>query len=117
MALHSKLPIYKIAYDMTSVAIDLVRNMPRDVKSTLGGQLKQLCFDIVLLVIRANCAIDKAPHLTVLIERNEELQIVLRLCQDKRFISRAQYAKAVELSTSVGKQANGWRKYAASPVT
>lgn len=118
MALHTTLPIYKATYDLLTVAVDYVRNMPRDFKAAIGGRVRDLCLDLVLLIYRANCAIDKVPHLTTLLECKEELELLLRLCVDKRFISKTQYAKAIELTASVGKQAHSWRKhYAASPAT
>lgn len=118
MALHTKLPIYKVAYDLLSVAVDYVQNMPRPFKAAIGGRVRDLCVDIVLLIFKANCAADKTPYLDALLEQLEELQLLLRLCQDKRFISKSQYANAVALTDSVGRQAHGWRKhYAASPVT
>lgn len=110
MALHTKLPIYKVAYDLLSIATDLVRNMPRDVKGVIGDRLRDLCLELVLLILRANCATDKVPYLETLIERLSETELLLRLCQDKRFISKDQYAEAVSLTNSVGKQANGWKK-------
>lgn len=118
MALHTNLPIYKVAYDLLSVAVDYVQNMPRPFRAAIGGRVRDLCVDVVLLIFKANCAREKTPYLEALLEQLEELQLLLRLCQDKRFISKPQYAKAIELTNSVGKQANGWRKhYAASPVT
>ena len=111
MALAKDLPIYKVAYDLASIATDVVQHMPRSVKAVLGGRLRDLCLDLVLLITRANCAKHKVPHLDTLLERLEELQILLRLCQDKRFISRGQYARAAELTVSVGRQATGWRKH------
>lgn len=117
MALHHTLPIYKVAYDLLSVAVDYVQNMPRPFKAAIGGRVRDLCVDIVLLIFKANCASNKVPYISALLEQLEELQLLLRLCQDKRFISKPQYAKAVELTASVGKQANGWRKkYATPPV-
>jgi len=77
--------------------------------------VRDLCVDMVLLIFKANCARDKVPHLDTLLERLEELNLLLRLCRDKRFISTSQYAKAIELTASVGKQTNGWRKHNASP--
>lgn len=118
MALHTQLPIYKVAYDLLSVAVDHVQNMPRPFKAAVGGRVRDLCVDVVLLVFKANCATNKVPYLEALLEQLEELQLLLRLCQDKRFISKTQYAKTVELTTSVGKQATAWKKHyvAASPV-
>ena len=117
MALHTSLPIYKVAYDLLSVATDYVQNMPRPFKAAIGGRVRDLCIDLVLLIFKANGARNKVPYLDTLLERLEETQLLLRLCRDKRFISTGQYAKAIELTASVGKQANGWKKhYAASPV-
>lgn len=117
MALHTQLPIYKVAYDLLSVATDYVINMPRPIKASLGSRVTELCVEIVLLIAKANSAKHKVPHLDTLLERTEELNLLLRLCRDKRFISTGQYAKAVDLTASVGKQANGWRKHnASSPV-
>lgn len=117
MAQYTHLPLYKVAQELLSASVDYVQNMPRAFKSVIGGRVSELCVEIVLLICKANSAIHKAPHLDTLLERNEELQILLRLCQDKRFISKTQYANAIELTASVGRQVNGWRKHAASPVT
>lgn len=42
MAIHSELSIYKATYDLLSMAIDLVRNMPRDVKQVIGVRIESL---------------------------------------------------------------------------
>jgi len=110
MATHTQLPIYKAAYDLLDVATDLVKNMPRDFKQSIGGKINSECVEIVVLIFRANCAQDKAPHLLELVERLQVAELLIRLAKDKRLISQGAYAKAVELSTSIGKQANGWRR-------
>lgn len=114
MAIHTSLPIYKVAYDLLDVVTDLVKNMPRDFKNSIGGKISQECVEIVVLIFRANCAREKAPHLGELIERLQVTELLLRLSRDKRLISTGQYAKAIELTNSVGKQASGWRRAATS---
>jgi hypothetical protein len=117
VALHTTLPIYKVAYDLLNVATGYVRDMPRSVKPFIGTRMFELCSKLVTLVRSANIAKDKRPHLEILLERLGELEVIFRLCQDNRYISRGQYASAIVLTASVGKQANGWRnRYAASPV-
>jgi len=116
MALHTSLPIYKVAYDLLDVIADLAKNMPRDFKASIGNKLRDECVEIVVLIFRANCAHDKVPHLALLIERLQVTELLLRLSRDKRLISTGQYARAIELTSNVGKQANGWRKMSASPV-
>ena len=116
MALHTELPIYKVAYDLLDAITDLAKNMPRDFKQSIGGKLRDECIAIVVLVFRANTHRDKEPHILSLIERLQVIELMLRLSRDKRLISTGQYAKAIELTNSVGKQANGWRRNAMSPA-
>lgn len=117
MALHTNLPIYKVAYDLLDVVTDLVKNMPRNFKASIGEKISAECVEIVVLIFRANCAREKAPHLGELIERLQVAELLLRLSKDKRLISTGQYAKAIELTNQVGKQANGWRRAAISPAS
>ena len=116
MALHTQLPIYKVAYDLLDIITELSKNMPRDFKASIGGKLRDECVEIVVLIFRANVARDKSPHLGTLIERLQVAELLLRLSRDKRLISTGQYAKAIELTNSVGKQASGWRR-SASPAS
>jgi hypothetical protein len=116
MAIHTELPIYKVAYDLLGVVIKLVKNMPREVKQSIGGKVRDECIEISTLVFRANVAQDKAPHLLELLERLQVAELLLRLARDHRFISTGQYAEAIALTGSIGKQANGWRKSAARPL-
>src|ERR1700722_5161272 len=112
MARYQHLEIFKAAYDLLGMIVDLTANLPRPMKPTLGMRMQQLCTKITLKISKANSASDKAPHLDRLLTQKEELEILLRVCVDKRFISKPQYANAIELTSSVGKQANGWRRYA-----
>lgn len=117
MALHTELPIYKVAYDLLDAITDLAKNMPRDFKQSIGGKLRDEGVEIVTLIFRANCAREKAPHLEKLIERLQVAELLLRLSRDKRLISTGQYAKAIEITNKVGKQAGGWRRSAMSPAS
>ena len=116
MAIHTQLPIYKVAYSLLDVVMDLVKNMPRDFKRLIGEEIAQESVAIMILVFRANVSQEKEPHLVKLIERLQVIELMLRLATDKRLISKGAYANAIELSTSIGKQANGWRRAATRPL-
>lgn len=116
MAIHTQLSIYKAAYDLLDVVADLVKNMNRDFKRSIGEKISNECIEITVLVFRANVAQEKEPYLLKLIERLQVIELMLRLAMDKRLISKGGYAKAIELSTSIGKQANGWRRAASRPL-
>ena len=112
MALHTQLPIYRAAYTLLDVVTDLVTNMPRNFKRSIGEKISAECIEIMTLVFRANVAADKSPHLVELLERLQVIELLLRLGMDKRLIVRPAYAVAIEQTTSIGKQANGWKKSA-----
>lgn len=116
MALHHELPIYKVAYDLLSLATDITRNIPRDLKAGLGAKMRDECIELLVLIARANAARDKAPHLVEIVERVQVVDFLLRIFKDKRFIGVKQHADAIQLTGSVGKQANGWKKNATAPA-
>lgn len=116
MATHTQLPIYKVAYDLLDVATNLVKNMQRDFKRSIGEKITTECIEITILIFRANVAQEKAPHLLELLERLQVAELMLRLARDKHLITTLQYGGVIELTTSIGKQANGWRKSALRPL-
>jgi hypothetical protein len=118
MALHTELPIYKLTYELMLLAMEFTKSMRRDFKGTVGKEINAECLGLSLLVYRANCAKDKTPYLDRLIERTQVTELLLRLSVDLKLISTGQYAKAIGLTSKIGRQANGWRKHSASsPVT
>ncbi|NRR28856.1 four helix bundle protein [Oxalobacteraceae bacterium] len=119
MALHTELPIYKVTFNLLSLATDLTKNLPRDFKQSLGGRMRDECVEMIMLISRANASKDKAPHITGLLERLQVAEVLFRLFVDKKFISLSQFASAIELTAQIGRQAGGWRKKfpASSPVT
>ena len=114
MANHTDLPISKVAYDLLVVATDLTKNMPRDFKASVGKEIRDECVRLTVLIFRANVAADKTPYLDKLLERAQVIELLFRLSKDLRFISVAQYARAIALTSMIGKQAGGWKKYTAS---
>lgn len=117
MALHTNLPIYREAYKLFEVILELTRSMPREFKQSIGGKLRDECIEICVLIFRANTMRDRAGHLLDLIERLQVAELLLRLARDKRLISTKQYGAAVDITTSIGKQANGWRRTAVLPAS
>ena len=71
MALHTELSIHKVAYDLLDVITDLVRNMPRDFKQSLGAKLRDEAIEILTEerhvpthFILDNRLADATPHIT-----------------------------------------------------
>ncbi|WP_343728493.1 four helix bundle protein [Duganella sp.] len=114
MATHTSLPIYKEAYALLSLAADLVKDMPRDFKGSFGRKIHEECIEILVLIARANAAKEKVPYIEALLERLQVTELLIRLGRDKQFISTKRYAAAVQVTTQIGKQAGGWKNYAAA---
>jgi uncharacterized protein (UPF0128 family) len=110
MAMHTDLHIYKVSMDLLSLATNLTRNIPRDLKLTLSKRVIDECIDVLMLIARANATKDKRPHLTELVEKVQVIEFLMRLFKENRFISILQHAKAIEVTTSIGKQANAWKR-------
>jgi hypothetical protein len=114
MANHTTLPIYAEAYKLLKTIVETTKNMPREFKQSIGSTLRDECVQIAILIFRANVAADKSNHLIRLVERLGACELLLRLSRDMRLISTGQYANLIQLTSSIGKQANGWRRSASS---
>ena len=118
MGMHTDLSIYRAAMGLLHMATTLTRSIPRDLKQSLGKRVIDECIEVVMLIARANATQDKRPHLTLLVERVQVVEFLMRLFKDSRFISVEQHAKAIEVTASVGKQANAWKRSApTAPAT
>ena len=112
MAIHTDLPIYRTGVQLMSLAVDAQMNMPRGIKRTLGDKVATHCVEMLNLMALANAtkAAERAQHIRQLLTHQCAVQVLLRVCFDRRDISMALWAKATQLLDSIGKQANGWIK-------
>lgn len=110
MAMHTDLSIYKSSLGLLQMATNLTRNIPRDLKQSVSKRVIDECIDVLILIARANAAQDKRPHLTRLVEKVQVIEFLMRLFKESRFISVPQHARTMEITTSIGKQANAWKR-------
>lgn len=116
MALHTDTEIYKATYDLCKLVTELVANMPRNFKADFGAELRKRCMALVMRTYEANTSEDKPPILRHMRQEVEAVNLSLRLAVDLKLISRAQYARAIAITTSVAKQATGWQKHSESAL-
>ena len=112
MALHTELEIHKVAEDLLGLSLDLVRNIPRDLKQVVGAKIRDECLQVLVLIGRANMTREKLPHINLLLESIWMLNYLLRALTNRGLISKGQHAKAMMMTASVGRQANAWKKSA-----
>ena len=116
MALHTDLEIHKVAEELLGLSLDLVRNIPRDLKQVVGAKIRDECLQVLVLIGRANMTREKLPHINLLLESIWMLNYLLRALTNRGLISKGQHAKAMKLTASVGRQANAWKKSATAPA-
>ena len=84
--------------------------MQRDFKFTLGKRLDDQCFDLVMDIYRANSSDNRAPIIQGMREKVVAIELSMRLAVDVRRMSPKHYARAIQLTSSIGKQLTGWKK-------
>lgn len=90
----------------------VTKSFPREYKFTLGQKIKDEVIEIVLLIYRANSSENKTPYIEILLERVQVVELLLRLCHDMKLMPLKSYAAVIEMTESLAKQAQGWRKAA-----
>lgn len=110
MGMHTDLPIYKSSIDLFKLAMGLTRNIPRDLKQIVSKQVMSDCLEILTLIGRANSNHEKWPYLVLVLEKLHQVDLVMRLCAESRFITHDQQSKTILLTSAIGKQANAWKK-------
>jgi hypothetical protein len=117
VAQYRHLPIYRLTYELLQRVMEVTKDFPREHKFTLGQKIKDEVIEIVLLIYRANSSDNKTAHIEVLLEKLQVVELLLRLSHDMRLIPLKSYAAVIEMTESLGKQAQGWKKASGSPKT
>lgn len=115
MAIHTNLPVYRLANDLLGIAVDLTRNFPRPIRR-LAERINEECISMLVLIGRANAARNKTPSLDAMLESLHVVELLLRLSLDREYISPRQYARAADVCVRVGRQAGGWRRSQSAPA-
>ena len=109
MARYDHLPIYRACFDLCLYFEQTVRGMARYDKYTLGAYLRNLCREVLKLIIRANSLEDRFAELYEIRARLEELKVVLRLARQSKAIQRAKsYEFAAKKISEISRQNEGW---------
>lgn len=114
MSLAKDLEIYKAADALLALSLRLQTQVPRAYRVAVGQKISNEGVEILLCVARANAARGerRLEQIAILLERLEAATALLRASHALRLISTRVWADSIELTDSVGKQANGWLKSA-----
>lgn len=110
MAQYEHLPIYKQTYDLLIRTMTATKDFPREYKYTLGQKMKDEIIELVVLIYKANSAVDKEQHIAMILERVQVIQLLMRLSHDMKILTRKHYAAIAEMTDSLARQAQGWQR-------
>jgi len=110
MARYQHLPIYKTSYELLQRVVFMTKEFPREFKFTIGQKLRDEVLDLLVLIYRANNVKDRLLVLSGLLEKILVIELLVRLCRDMRLFSKKHYAGLVEMTESIARQAEGWKK-------
>lgn len=110
MALHTELPVYATARDLSKLVSQVVGNMQRDYKFTLGKRMDEQCFQLLMDIFEANTAANKVPIIKRMRASVVAIELSMRLAVDLSRMPRKHYARAIQMTGSIGKQLTGWLK-------
>ncbi|MCK4824130.1 four helix bundle protein [bacterium] len=106
---YEKLPVYKKALDLVVYIEKIVQNFSRYHKYTVGTELRNLSRRILMLIAKANAKQERKATLLEIIEKLEELKILVRICKEiKVFRSFKSFEFTSKSVIEVTKQCEGW---------
>lgn len=112
MAQYSHLPIYKTAYDLLIELMNITKHFPREFKFSLGEKIQNGIVELLLNIYKANSARDKKDFIINILEQTQYINILVRISKDLKIIPVERYARIIEQTFSISKQAQGWLKTA-----
>lgn len=114
MARHNELKIYASAVELSATCTLYAGRMNRNYRATIGQTLRQDCHAVVRRIQLANASkdADRIKHLEELRRTLGMIELSLRECLDRRIqqVNDDQYAVAIRLCDTVGRQATGWKR-------
>lgn len=106
------LPLYKDTYEFVKNLLKTYKHIDRLYRYTLGSKMCDLALSLFIYIERANRNIDKELRVKYLEEYLSKLEVIktyLRLAHDLEVISDKQFGNLSILTTTMGKQATGWK--------
>lgn len=112
MARYQHLPIFQAIYDLIIEIHKRVDNFPRVHRYSIGEKIKNIGFDLLDLIIKANTAEDKTIYLRQAEDILEKLKIYIRLCFDLKILGSKGFEFITRKLDEIGRQLSGWKEWA-----
>jgi hypothetical protein len=98
------------AYEFSLWLVRKVENFPRSYRFSVGDRLVHGAMDLLLRLVDAAYARDKAAILGEVNRMLNRMRFLLRLAKDLDLLNVDSYGHAAERVEEIGRMAGGWRK-------
>jgi 23S rRNA-intervening sequence protein len=110
MSTTEHLPVYKASYDMTLTLFQVIKHYPRDLKFTIGEQIKHDSLALIATIYRANASREKSPIIQEAKGYLHSVRVMCRLSKDLHVIPLERFVSLQECLEVISKQLSGWER-------
>ena len=111
MARYQHLPVFQAIYDLILEIHNRVDNFPRVHRYSIGEKIKNISFDLLDLVVKANSVKNKEVYLGGAEDILEKLKIYIRLCFDLKILGNKGFEFLIRGMDEIGRQLNKWKEW------
>lgn len=110
MAKYDDLPVFKATYDLLLQIFVVSQHWRRDIRYTLGEEVKKEVLEILQLIYQANATRKKVAFISSCRVKLVKVKLQIRVAKDLKELSVRQYAHLAEMQENISKQLSGWEK-------
>lgn len=110
MAKYDELPVSKATYDLLLRIYMVSQHWSRDIRYTLGEELKKEVIEILQLIYQANASKKKVAFLSSCRVKLIKVRLQIRVAKDLKQLHLNQYGLLAEMQENISKQLSGWEK-------
>jgi len=111
MAIYYNLPVYKKTYDLILELFNLLSNLPKAYKYTLGERIQLDAIEVIINIYKANASIEKLEYISKSREHIEIIRLMIRILYDTKQINLKRMIVINKKIEEISKQLVGWQKY------
>jgi hypothetical protein len=106
------LPIYRAGRELTTLGTQIIQDMNRAHRMTVGRSIRERSQELLLEIAYANRSkgAERVEHINKVIRLNDLIELDFRAAGDIRLIPTQKWAAGIALTAQIGKQAGGWLK-------
>ncbi|MBU2515590.1 diversity-generating retroelement protein Avd [bacterium] len=108
-------PIFVKWTEILNWMLDRIDGFPKSVRFTISNRISNLALDILELIVEAIYC-PRPQRIGILNRTNlkmEQLRVLIRISNTRKYLSKRQYEYAAEQLTEAGRMLGGWRKHEA----